>query len=245
VGDAGGQTLRETTLKFRLEPMERKEPDDTLPTLQRFMAQLGIQWCACTRTPEFYDAMALTYLLYPRPTVSLVAQLYLATTPPCRCFHSLYAAGHHELVLALVIHVWTTLSSPQSLCSQVLTLAELYMWSGQLGTLAQMQELEENRSLLDQDPEAYCLARQHRVAARGLEFLQALPAAVVDVCSICSHDILLETLVYRLPCGHLFHADATQCLGDASITTWLHMSTLCPNCKQIVHIVPPVGTASD
>lgn len=209
-----------------------------LDILRQHTTQLGIQICRCTSSREFYDALMLTYVLYPIPNITLLAQTYVLIQS-CFCLHDLFTHQRRELII-LVMYIWTTFSSTETLCSQVLALVEVFHVSRHLGTFEEMQQVLDNRRRFNTDPETYCQDMTHRVPASGLQFLQATPAPTAEICSICSDDIHLEMPVYQLPCGHLFHADMASCLGDSCITTWLHLSKYCPNCKQAVTIVPSV-----
>ncbi|GAV77603.1 zf-RING_2 domain-containing protein/zf-RING_3 domain-containing protein [Cephalotus follicularis] len=45
----------------------------------------------------------------------------------------------------------------------------------------------------------------------------------VILCAICKEQFLLDAIVKRLPCNHLYHSDC--------ITPWLHLHNSCPLCR--------------
>lgn len=59
-------------------------------------------------------------------------------------------------------------------------------------------------------------------------------------CTLCQEQIDTGKQCYKLiPCNHVFHADAKDCLGECSIISWLKNNRTCPVCKSEVVIEKP------
>lgn len=54
-----------------------------------------------------------------------------------------------------------------------------------------------------------------------------------EICSICFEQIN-KSPYYKLHCGHFFHSEKNNCLGEANIVDWLKKNNFCPNCKKVL-----------
>lgn len=100
------------------------------------------------------------------------------------------------------------------------------------------QELEQfmhNLHEITNNMEEYCQEHKIHQPTANLDKLRPKTVSESSNCSICQETVNKNETVYELPCGHQFHSDSKECLGDeGSILTWLEKNKTCPNCNQEV-----------
>ena len=52
------------------------------------------------------------------------------------------------------------------------------------------------------------------------------PGGSQTTCAICTDDLIEVSIVFRLPCNHVFH--------EHCITQWFEMRNMCPLCRMIL-----------
>jgi hypothetical protein len=51
-------------------------------------------------------------------------------------------------------------------------------------------------------------------------------------CSVCGDLMSPGHKILTLPCGHQYHSDRKECLGEGSVLDWLSSHDSCPNCRK-------------
>jgi hypothetical protein len=156
---------------------------------------------------------------------------------PCVCLR-LYPL---QDAINSLVHIWINLGYDMVIqeCLFITTVVKYYIIERVMPTHGQFILFFHNH--LDNESDDFIVERQD-VPTPGISNI--VPFRISDSnsrCSICISDIETNSLVVKLPqCGHVFHAQADECLGKASILTWLEKSQYCPNCKGRISIPKPI-----
>lgn len=128
-----------------------------------------------------------------------------------------------ELLLSWSMDQWE--------CEEISIVYAYYMYAKRLPTIDELEDFtlrmdemhidqaayeEENRVTLYVDITGY---RQQEDAETG-----------EHKCGLCQSDIEKNKSVYRLPCGHVFHADDDDCL-EGTVQCWFNKNVKCPMCR--------------
>lgn len=103
-----------------------------------------------------------------------------------------------------------------------------------------MEELLEQRIRMLEfyiDPEQYHEKYKNHVPVPNLDKL--LPIELEEKekdCAICLGDMVKGDKCFKLSCGHYFHSEKEECLGDFNIINWLSKNRQCPVCKSEVYV---------
>ena len=161
------------------------------------------------------------------PTLQAIGLEYIQSGL-CSCWEALPSRS----VVAAVLHVWQNLTTAFS-CQTVVSVCEYEVMEKKWPTDLELQTFWENARQLAQTPEDYCEEKRVCVPTPNLEYLAVdRHTGSEKHCSICLQEIQVGMSISVLaPCGHSYHSNAQDCLGDTSIKNWLQKSTKCPCCQ--------------
>ena len=103
-------------------------------------------------------------------------------------------------------------------------------------SLEQLHQFADRRARHHEQPDEYeaeervCVEFKD-ITLHGIECKDA----TMETCTFCQESMLPNQLLFRLQCGHMFHARGEECLTNMSITDWLRTHRRCPNCNTDVH----------
>lgn len=190
--------------------------------------------------PWTRSALAQCFKSTPEPSVSNVGEAALdMKLSVCPCLQGL----DRKTCISAIVHCMTNLKFTLMRCARVQDLLVFWRLEGRFPSAADLRRYDENQYLLSMDPDSYCNEKKHALPTPGLKHLRPFAIEHADHnCSICLLEIEAKSQVYKLPCGHVFHA--TDCLGSGSILTWLQANRKCPNCNADVRITASSPAAS-
>ena len=145
----------------------------------------------------------------------------------CTCLERL---GYNKKI-AIVEHCLHVLKSDIT-CNHVHLVYEFSMLNnGQFPTLDELEKLEQNHSMLANDPDIYHDSNKVIVPTKNIENLPILKVETETICALCMDILNVDTSAYQVPCcKNLFHAIGSECLGQ-TIIEWLKISKKCPTCN--------------
>ena len=175
-------------------------------------------------------ALTRSNFMFPvGPTLRMSANLFLnhCILGRCLCLNNIPV----ENMVCAVVHMWQHIGCDCT-CSTIIYVLEYRLTAGRMPDLDELYEFIENYTHISVNTDDYCNNKRHHVPTPGLTNL--VPVKMTDdgtSCSICASDIEQGSSIFKLPCGHIFHAEKRDCLDSGSIITWLETSKFCPNCN--------------
>ena len=139
-------------------------------------------------------------------------------------------------------HVWKHIIgfSTLNICS-IIYFTQLYkIYESEYPTKEEFLLFIHNLVSMHVNAEQYCVDNRQAVPATGIENLRPCICDTDDnMCSVCMYPVMRGQSVYILPCGHVFHGIAGECLEDSgTIINWLRLHPTCPNCITTIYIPP-------
>jgi len=171
-------------------------------------------------------------------TLTTITQMHIKMHP-CHCA----SRPDYE---NLVLH-WICVFGDTPHCSEVDAIYEYKMIMKRYPQVLEFIEYIQDRMAIDRDPEAYYQKTRHATPTPHLSSLKEYKRSPEDTredwgCCMCMEEV--ESSFYRLPCGHIFHSQPVDCLGDKTVLFWLKSNRKCPNCQQEVKLEEPPAGAS-
>ena len=166
------------------------------------------------------------------PTVDQLTH-YLCDTY-CECIMILSREKQHKLIRHFLVNFGRTPA-----CNETKLSIEYEIFHQQFPTQDELINMMTRMLQLQRDPEAFHMTDKLRIPTSNLNNLKAIPTKEKGIyCALCQEEMESTHNCYTLtPCGHKFHSDSNQCLGNDSIITWLSSNKTCPICKAEI-IIP-------
>jgi hypothetical protein len=225
-----------------LAMQQSAQPDPVYrPTITDNAKKFLIDYCRSVGVPdqrEITDSLlfAANFALQEStvPTLEDIAAAFCETRF-CAC---LFDTPFHECVAACT-HLLKNMVHAALDCGIIIGLCQYYRYENTYPDLVALSDFLRNSHHVQSDPDDYCNNKKHCIPTPGLEHIVSYKSTTNnDGCSICLEDIATGVDIFKLPqCGHIFHADEKQCLGEgSSVLTWLQKSRNCPNCNTEITI---------
>ena len=166
------------------------------------------------------------------PTKRTIAENYVARSL-CDCWEG----WPIPRLVDAIVHIWEN-PTIQFDCESVLQVHSYFLTEQKYPVIEELQAFVSNLEAVASAPDEYCEDNRILVPTLNLDQLEVGQSTEeCQTCTICTNDIPPKTRIYTLsPCGHVFHADKSSCLGEADIKTWLEKSTKCPSCQRDVRV---------
>ena len=161
------------------------------------------------------------------PSTPQIIGAFMTTRCPCRGLHDGYP------VFEACVHIMDDLKHVPS-CELIEHTIMYHAFERRFPTLDELVVMRGDIQSIEQDPEAYCTEKRLLVRTENLGKLVAVKSVDSEQqCSICQECISEGEGLFRLPCGHCFHAERCMESGK-TIVDWLKTCKKCPNCNQEV-----------
>ena len=164
-------------------------------------------------------------LITNRPTLhEIIAEWNLLLTTRCNCLSSLSREEQTQCMTHLSgLHLKMT-------CENLLHVHSYYLQEHSWPGTTQLMTFIQNIAALHEDMSTYCIEHDMKTPTPHLERLTKKTNLSPKFCSICQSMTTTNMEVYELPCGHVFHCNGPDCLGDDAHTFlhWLESHKTCP-----------------
>lgn len=166
------------------------------------------------------------------PTIEQVGMEYLKLLR-CECL-----IITSDNIVKSLIHIWKHLNTVPCTCYFIDIISQYYAIEHHMPNESQLNSFIEHLQRILDDPEDYCNEERTKLPVIGIENLSPIRNTENNIkCGICMEEIQNDSMVFKLPqCGHLFHSNQSECLGESNILKWFETSKHCPICKTEVCI---------
>jgi hypothetical protein len=188
-------------------------------------------WFSKMSTKKLTDKNVIRFILFQKQITGSFPSKKVIEDEIC-CVKCICELGYVESFIVDMKKYYLFNEGRLPTCRETENIMEYHTLNKKYPSYKELREYVENKIQFNSDPVEYFNNDKVDRPANIKNINIIIPKEdVKDNCAICFEDIQLNSY-YKLTCGHCFHSNKENCLGEASIEEWFTKNNFCPNCKQ-------------